>query len=75
MGDEANVDPFKRVTFRTEYPPKRVADHEVCMSFPDDDTAKLWHEWWNVVGAEDFERYRRDVEKNRKRQHNEGEKS
>lgn len=46
---------FSDVDFPTEYPAKRVAEHEVFMSFNDDDDAVAFRDWWAEVGAEEFQ--------------------
>ena len=44
-------EPFDAVDLPTEYPAQRVADHEVFMSFNDDDDAIKFREWWTNEGS------------------------
>lgn len=34
-----------------------IPEHEVLISFNNDDDAYAFNEWWNVRGKEDFEKY------------------
>lgn len=49
--------PFTDFEFATEYPSHRVADHEVFMSFTDDDDAIAFREWLASDGLELFAEY------------------
>lgn len=49
--------PFADVDFPRQYPADDVAEHEVLMSFNDDDDAVAFHEWWRSEGAVAFAEY------------------
>lgn len=46
--------PAKDVRFPTEFPTHEVAEHEVFMTFRNDDDAALFREWWEDEGAAAF---------------------
>lgn len=50
-------EPFSDVEFKTEHPVREVAEHEVLMSFTNDDDATKFHEWWHHEGAIAFNAY------------------
>lgn len=50
--------PFKDVDFLRQYPGDRVADHEVFMSFVNDQDAIDFQEWWWESGAVEFQKWR-----------------
>lgn len=45
---------FTNVDFPSEYPFNKVADHEVLMSFLDDQDAFDFREWWEDEGSAVF---------------------
>lgn len=45
---------FTDVEFEAEVS-KRMAEHEVFMSFTNDDDANYFREWWDEKGNEQFE--------------------
>ena len=57
MKSEKTTEPFSDFEFVTEYPSSRVADHEVFMSFTNDDDAIAFREWLASVGLELFDEY------------------
>lgn len=53
-GSLAGLKKFTDVDFCREYPRGRVAEHEVFMSFNNDDDAIAFQDWWNAEGAAAF---------------------
>lgn len=49
--------PYDGVDFPDEYPQQHVAEHEVFMSFNDDDDAIGFREWWHAEGSEHFNKW------------------
>jgi hypothetical protein len=50
-------EPFEDVRFPTEHPAARVAEHEVLMSFVNDEDAAMFQDWWEVWGKHLFGAY------------------
>lgn len=50
----AKPERFTDVELRDQYPQNDVADHEVFMSFRNDDDAAFFREWWEDEGAVAF---------------------
>jgi hypothetical protein len=48
---ESEVKPFTAVDLPRQLPAKDVADHQVFMSFVNDDDAIDFREWWDDAGA------------------------
>jgi hypothetical protein len=41
---------FDEYRMPSEYPPHEVADHEILLSFRNDEDAAFFHEWWEDGG-------------------------
>lgn len=50
-------DPLRDVDMPDQYPANDVADHEVFLSFRNDDDAIFFREWWNDVGVKAFAKW------------------
>jgi hypothetical protein len=48
---------FKDVEFLYEYPSNHVCEHEVFMSFTNDDDAMSFRTWWDEDGSKLFAKW------------------
>ncbi len=53
-------EPFEDCEFPSQFPQQDVAEHEVLMSFTDDDDAISFREWWNSEGSVYFNEWLED---------------